>query len=207
MPTVKTRVYHSERRDTQAQETRKRILAAARELFVRRGYVPTSIAAIARKAKVATPTVYAAFGSKRAILTEIADRLSEDTRRAAGAEGDLTRLDAHEQVRVLARFQRLHGDIGGDVLQMVQGTALTDPDAAEVVAQREGARRERARVFIRSWKAQGALRPRLTDDDAIDILSALTGPELYRLFVKGAGWSGDHFERWLRDMLAEQLLR
>ncbi|HEY2368610.1 MAG TPA: helix-turn-helix domain-containing protein, partial [Polyangiaceae bacterium] len=182
---------------------------AARELFVHRGFVTTSMEAIAGRAKVAAPTVYAAFGSKRAILTAIAEQLSADTLRATGvaSPAEVAKLDVREQVRVLARFRRLHGEIGGDILQMVQGTALVDPDAAALVAKREAGRRERARAFVVAWKRQGALRPGLTVGKATDVLWALGDAGLYRLFVMKSGWSGDRFERWIRETMEAQLLR
>jgi hypothetical protein len=35
----------------------------------------------------------------------------------------------------------------------------------------------------------------------------LTGLEIYLAATDGCGWSDDHYERWLADTLAEQLLR
>ena len=46
--------------------TRRAVLTAARELFAEKGYVATSIAAIAERAGVAVDTVYAAAGRKPA---------------------------------------------------------------------------------------------------------------------------------------------
>ena len=58
-------------RERQARATRERIAQAARALFRERGYVATTIESIAASAGVAVPTVYSAFGSKKAILEEI----------------------------------------------------------------------------------------------------------------------------------------
>ena len=60
-------------RRPKAQATRRRIRDAARRLFVERGYVATTIEAIAGEAGVAVPTVYLAFGTKRALLAELLD--------------------------------------------------------------------------------------------------------------------------------------
>src|SRR5260370_37645007 len=60
-------------RRPRAQATRRRIRDAARRLFVERGYVATTIEAIAGEASVAVPTVYLAFGTKRALLAELLD--------------------------------------------------------------------------------------------------------------------------------------
>src|SRR6266851_7657657 len=65
------RPYHSRVRQRQAEETRRRILAATRELFASRGYAGTTLEAIAEIAEVSPKTISAAFGSKRAILAEL----------------------------------------------------------------------------------------------------------------------------------------
>src|SRR3954447_3993933 len=63
--------YHSPRRADQALATRRAVLEAARDLFVRKGYLQTTVADIAREARVAVDTVYAAVGRKPAILREV----------------------------------------------------------------------------------------------------------------------------------------
>jgi len=59
------------RRD--AARNRQRILDAARELFVERGYVAATIGAIAGRASVSPETVYATFKNKRSILSRLID--------------------------------------------------------------------------------------------------------------------------------------
>ena len=61
---VKSRRYDSSNRARQALETRRRIVAAAAQRFVREGYSATSISAIAKEAGVAVNTVYATLRSK-----------------------------------------------------------------------------------------------------------------------------------------------
>src|SRR4051794_6832906 len=50
------------------QASRREILEAAHRLFVERGYVATSIPAIAAEAGVAVQTIYNTVGSKREVL-------------------------------------------------------------------------------------------------------------------------------------------
>src|ERR1700729_2649904 len=66
-----TRGYRSPRRAEQAAATRAAVLAAARELFVSQGYAGTTVAQIARQARVAVDTVYTAVGRKPALLREV----------------------------------------------------------------------------------------------------------------------------------------
>src|SRR2546430_310345 len=52
------------RREARARETRERIIQAGVRLFLERGYVATTVQAIADEAGVAAATVYQAFGTK-----------------------------------------------------------------------------------------------------------------------------------------------
>lgn len=65
------RPYHSLKRQRQAEETRQRILTAARELLISRGYAKMTLEAIAEAANVSPKTVSAVVGSKTAILAAI----------------------------------------------------------------------------------------------------------------------------------------
>src|SRR5688500_5994274 len=65
------RPYRSTRRREQAGETRQRILRAAHDLFVSRGYGRTTVAEVARRAGVAVETVYAAFRNKPTLLRQV----------------------------------------------------------------------------------------------------------------------------------------
>src|SRR5687768_5585838 len=68
-----SRTYDSSGRRATVQESRRRIIAAAHELFTTRGYGATSVAAVAKAAGVSTPTVYAAYGTKARLLKEAID--------------------------------------------------------------------------------------------------------------------------------------
>ncbi|MFD1932489.1 MULTISPECIES: TetR/AcrR family transcriptional regulator [Nonomuraea] len=61
------------RRAQKAQQTRRRILEAALELFVRDGYGATNLQDVARRAGVAVQTIYFVFGNKRTLLKELVD--------------------------------------------------------------------------------------------------------------------------------------
>ena len=66
------RRYHSPKRAQAALERRRRMRAAAERLFMRDGYEPTTVlAGIAAEAGVAEKTLYLAYPSKAALLSEI----------------------------------------------------------------------------------------------------------------------------------------
>ena len=65
---VKRKTYRSPLRDSQAEETRLRVVTAAARLFIERGYGATSIDAIAEAAGVGRATVFTSVGGKAALL-------------------------------------------------------------------------------------------------------------------------------------------
>src|SRR6266540_7051399 len=70
------RKYDSARRQAQANETRRQILEAARNLFMERGYAGATVEAIAAEAGVAAQTIYAIFKNKKRILVSLMNVLS-----------------------------------------------------------------------------------------------------------------------------------
>ena len=60
--------YRSALREEQARATRRRIVDAGRELFLQRGYGPTTIDAIAERAEVSRKTVFTSVGGKAVVL-------------------------------------------------------------------------------------------------------------------------------------------
>src|ERR1700749_1518846 len=68
-----TRRYVSPVRRDAAARTRQAVLAAARELFIGQGYTATTVEEIAGRAGVSKPPVFAAAGSKQAILKQLRD--------------------------------------------------------------------------------------------------------------------------------------
>jgi hypothetical protein len=59
---------------------------------------------------------------------------------------------------------------------------------------------------VESLARRHALREDLAENHAVDILWALTGPEVYSLFVRERQWSPDRFGDWLHGLAQEQLL-
>ena len=98
------------RRARKALETRRRILDAAEDLFTRDGYAATTMTAIAEHADVAVQTVYAVFGNKRTILTELIDArvAGDDHARSLPDREDWRAMererDPHRQLALFAQI-------------------------------------------------------------------------------------------------------
>src|ERR1700752_1713721 len=67
------RSYDASRRREQARARRLAVVLAARNLFERDGFRPTTIAAIAAHAGVSAESVYKGFGSKAALAKAVFD--------------------------------------------------------------------------------------------------------------------------------------
>src|SRR5260370_21484086 len=77
------------RRESNARETRRRIIEAGLRLFLENGYVNTTVQGIAQAAGVAPATIYQAFGTKHAVLAAALDVT------VAGDDAPLAVLDQH----------------------------------------------------------------------------------------------------------------
>lgn len=199
------RHYHSEVRQTSARETREAIVAAARRLFAARGYAATPIDAIARKAGVAVQTVYAVFGSKRAILLAMSDAIDDQaevgTMRAAFAPG----VAVEEQRRALARFFTRLFTRGGDVIEAARGAGAADPELRALMVEGVKRHHRETRRVATAWSRAGALRPGLSAREAGDTLATITS---YPVFaeLRTAGWSVRRYERWLNQAIDRLIL-
>src|SRR5579872_3908016 len=80
------RRYDATGRRLRSAETRRRILEAARALFLERGYRATTIAAIASQAEVNVDTVYELVGRKPVVLRELIEQAISGTDRAVVAD-------------------------------------------------------------------------------------------------------------------------
>jgi AcrR family transcriptional regulator len=205
MRKVKRR-YRSPRRTEQAAETRRRIPAAARRLFVTRGYGKTTIAAIAQAAGVATQTVYATFGSKRSILLALLDEMAADAdlpgmqAAVAAAAGDPRR-----QLRVRLAFTTRFYIAGAQLIDIARTVSGVEPDLRAFWTEGEARRYRNSSELVAEWAAASALAPGITAKQATDIWWALGGPDVFRLFIVERRWSRKRFEEWLAATL-EQLL-
>jgi Bacterial regulatory proteins, tetR family. len=200
------------RREAAAEETRREIVEAARRLFLRHGYVGTTVEAIAEEAGVAVQTIYNAYGSKGAVLSHLLDvtivgddeeasvldrvrsRIDVDTIDPAALVRDLALMAA----RIVARIS--------DVWEVVESAAAVDPEIAALVAKNDS---ERLRAYIFAAKlltARRGLRRGLNVEGAAAIIWSVTGVRNHRFLVVGQGWSLERYRRWLEDALTAALL-
>ena len=203
----KKRPYHSRVRQRQAEETRQRMLKAARSLFESQGYAATTLEAIAELAEVSPKTLGAVFGSKRALLAEVINPEAFSTHVRQLIEELRATADPSRRLSLVAQITRQAYEPMASSLELLRTAGAVAPELADVARQIEARRRQNQARLIASLSEQGALRPGLSFEEATDVLWALTSYDLYRMLVVERGWKPARYETWLAQLLIQHLLQ
>ena len=191
---------------------RAAVVAAARELFLERGYGTTTIEAISEQADVPPATVYRLFSSKHGILKALFDVsiVGDDQDVPLGERPEVrSLLEAADPATQLAGFVAISAQINARVAPLygiLVSAAGSDGDAATQLEELTRQRQQGQRAIARSLARGGALRAGLRERDAADLIHALLSPDLYRLLVVDRGWSPARYATWLEATLTAQLL-
>jgi AcrR family transcriptional regulator len=192
-------------RQRQALETRRAIANAARSLFTERGYAATSIEVVADEAGVAARTVYAIFGTKKAILGAICEEWLAEAGIVEAAAAGMKERDLRRRLSLVAQSSRRQWESERGVRAMLEGAAASDAEVARMLA---GWKDDRARsLHAVVVGVEGDLRSEIDHQRAGAIIRALTSAEVYVELVAGEGWTPDEYERWLAGLLVGVLVR
>jgi AcrR family transcriptional regulator len=202
---VQRRRYHRRGRLAGAQATRESIVQAARELFAQRGFAGTTIDAIAARADVAPQTVYAVFGSKAAIASEMRGLVEREAGIVERFQALMAEPDPERQMELVADLTRHVCQNHGDLYELF--TAAKEPELAAVGTELLDAQRFGVRQLVARLVSARALASDLDPDDAVSIVCALSSVELYRNLVTTSGWSPEKFENWLAATLKQVVLQ
>ena len=203
-PPVKRRPYQSNIRAASAQGTRDAITGAARTLFVARGYAGTPIELIAREAGVAVPTVYAVFGTKRAVLESMLDAMDRDAG-PGGLSAAMQGGSSAAQVDELAKFLTRLFTQNGDLIAATRAASASDAGMRDLARKGTQRHRRETKKIADAWARAGALRKGLTAADAAAILAAVANHGVFA-DLKEAGWSAKRYEAWLADAITRLML-
>ena len=207
------REYRSVVCDQQARHTRRRVVDAAAELFVDRGYTGTTIDAVAERASVSRRTVFTSVGSKVELLKtawdwaitgddlpiRMRERPSVELMRAERDPDTLVDLWVSHVLTVASRAAPL---------AMVLTTAAdVDEDAAALRRQIDDERHTGAANFVSRLDAIGGLRPDVTVAEGTDMAWILMDPLWSLRLRRERDWSEDQIRAWLRRLTRASLLR
>jgi len=205
-PNEGKRPYHSQVRQRQAEETRRRILAAAGELFASRGYAVTTLAAVAEVAEVSSKTIAAVFGSKRALLAEVINPEAFSTPVKLLIEELRATEDPSRRLSLVAQITRQAYEPLASSLELLRTAGAVAPELADLAQQVEARRRRNQARLMAFLHEQGVLRSGLSFEEATDVLWALTSYDVYRMLVVEQSWEPERYETWLAQLLVQHLL-
>ena len=204
------RPYRSAVRAEQRAATAAAIDRAAAELFVERGYVRTTMRAIATAAGVSLETVFKSAESKRNLLRRVARAaslgehaaLSDSPQiRAALAEPDPRRR--WELLRA-ATSSMIAGALPLD--RVVRAAATTDEEIAELWAEVQAERRRDVALLLGLLDDAGLVR--LPLQEAIDVTWALAqSTGVFELLVRDRGWSRRRAAALISDLIEQTVLQ
>ncbi len=203
---ARKRAYSSPVRAEAADETRARVLAAANDLFSRRGIDAVTIAEIAGKSGVAGSTVYAIFKSKEGILRSLMEQ-SLFGGRFQSAQRILADISDPAQMIALtshvsrAIYESESSDLG--LLRRVPGFS---PALRKIEEEFEQTRYEMQEERLRRLFAAGRARKSISYEEARRIMWMYTSRAVYGMLVVEGGWTPDRYQEWLSQTLVAALV-
>lgn len=195
-----------------AARTRHAIVEAAIELFVARGYVATTISAIAERAGVGRATVFTSVpGGKPELLKLARDRaIAGDDESIPVSDRPwfveaMSSEDPHTLLRLQSRNYRMIQQRAATLERCLVVGAAQAQELADLLAEASAQRSMGSHLVVERLVELGAVRRRGLER-AADTLFALASPDVYLLLTEDRGWSPSEYEEWLAGQLVAGLL-
>lgn len=200
-----TRRYRSSVREQQARSTRLRILTAANDLFVVRGWARTGMRDVAESARVSVETVYKYFPSKGDLLRRVVDVLvAGDDEPEPLAQREAYRAmekgDLAQRARAAAALVTAIHVRQAPILPAMREAAASDEAMAALIAELFDQRRLE---FRRGGSLVAARQLSVAEADG---LWALLSADGYLLLTRHVGWTDAAYETWAADSLVALLV-
>jgi AcrR family transcriptional regulator len=173
------RPYRLGQRQAASEQTRIRIINAARELLMASdGFSTFSIDEVARRADVARMTVYHQFGSKLGLLEALCDSLA-----MSGGMAQLSSAFRQEEPlaslnEYIVAFSRFW-DVDRLVMRRLRALANLDPDFEQVIRSRDERRRKGLHVIVGRFVEQYGRPAPEALDEVVEVLFTLIGFEFF----------------------------
>lgn len=178
-----------ERRTRERAETRQRILDAAREMFVRRGYEATTMRAVAERIEYTPTAIYHHFRNKEALLAELC---AMDFRALAAAFRRIGRIE--DPIERLRKSGQAYVQFGLEHPMQYQLMFMTRRPKEVDDRLHSADPGEDAYAFLRQTCADaiatGRLRPEYRDPDELALIawSSLHGALSLRIVMENEDW-------------------
>lgn len=188
------------------EETRVRILEAARALIEGSRGTSVGLEEVARAAGVSRQSVYLYFGSRAGLLLALV-RYIDDTEGldelAAAVWGAETGAEALDQLANLVAVYspRIHF-----AARAVLAESTNDEAVAAAWDDRSDLRRQNSRQLMVRLEQEGVLAEQWDVGAAADMLYSVTSIQLWESLVVDCGWAQTQFRDHLRGLLATTFL-
>jgi AcrR family transcriptional regulator len=183
-----------------------RILAAAHELLVERGYDRFAVDEVAARAAVAKTTVYRRWPTKDHLLVALVARIQDEV--PVADTGDIRRdlgvyltaiATGLDRMRRVGRTAAGEDDRSAGVVAELVAAAARHPDVGDAVRKVFARRNALPLALIDRARERGALAP---DTSSEVLFDQLAGALYYRLLVTGAPTGPEYVEELVGQALA-----
>lgn len=159
-----------ERRTRERQETREKILAAARDMFAEEGYDAVTMRAIAERIEYTPTAIYHHFENKQALLSELCQREFEGL--AAHFKGHASPNDPVERILAVGEaYLRFAEEFPSQYRFMFMTVLPRVEHPEQYIAESRDNPERNAYAFLRdacrSAIEQGRIRPEIDDADQL----------------------------------------
>lgn len=209
---VKGKTEAGRRREERARHKRQRVADAALRLFLERGYVATTIEAIAREAAVAPATIYQAFGTKQAILARILDQtIAGDAGPAALLDRGWVKQasqhpDPRQRLALVIQHTSQVAARTAPIKEVMRDAAAADPAVRQLLREDDQRRYLTQQALVDLIIGQDSLRAGCDRDHAAATFFAMINSHCYQLLARHLGWSPADWQQWLTSVLDRELL-
>ena len=205
------RSYDASGRRERARARRLAVVLAARELFERDGFRPTTIAAVAAHAGVSPESVYKGFGSKAALAKAVFDLViagddepvpvaERPAMRAVADEPDVRRKIAMFVAGLAQRQAR-----SAKVQILIRDGRHVDDSLAPIWAKLSDEGLTGMTMLGRHLLETGQLRDGIELDEVRDVLWNYLAIDTYERLVLTQGWPLDRYSHWLARAITSAL--
>ena len=207
---VKGKTAAGRRREERAWDTRQRIVDAALQLFLLRGYMRTTVEAIAQEAHAAPATVYQAFGTKQSILAAALQRsLAWDDGPAAILQRPWVQQareepDVRRRLRIVAEHTAEIAARTAPIKEVMRDAAALEPAVRDLIEEDHKHRRGVQRALV-------AVIFGTTDDDpaisgAAETYFMVCNSYNFHVAERRLGWTLETWREWLVQTLTAALI-
>jgi AcrR family transcriptional regulator len=198
---------NDDRRAARVAQTELRILDAARDLFLERGYLATTLADVAERADVAARTVYVRFGTKAAVFKRVVDvalvgdTAPVDLAHRPGAVQSMSAATLDERIRAFVGVSAGVIERTGELFTVAVEAEAAEPELARAAQAGREATRRHAMAFWRQARADRLIDPALDVTWLGETTEVLIAADTWVHIRKTKSWSPRRYTRWLNTTL------